>query len=96
MDQVKTIKTVPAEEKYAEAPPALLTDPNGNSYKTGRKLGQGGFAVCFEAENVSKSTTEPANLPTSSKVALKIVKTRMNKKVEDKVRDHAQGRKTAL
>ena len=88
-DHVKTIKTAPTDDKYAPAPPALLTDPNGKSYKTGRKLGQGGFAICFEAEYASRLPAEPEVLPHSSKVALKIVKTKMNKKVEDKVREHA-------
>ena len=95
-DHVKTIKTVPTDDKYAEAPPTLLTDPNGKSYKTGRKLGQGGFAICFEAEYVSNSTTDIGMPSAPSKVALKIVKTKMNKKVEDKVRIHVKQGATAV
>ena len=69
-----------SEDKYAAPPPNTITDPLGRSYAVGERLGKGGFAICYEA------TTE-AQQKRPSKVALKIVKTRMPSKVEEKVSD---------
>ena len=68
-------------DKYAPPPPDTLTDPAGRSYAVGPKLGKGGFAICYEASAESPLQKRP------SKVALKIVKTKMPTKVEEKVRE---------
>ena len=76
------------EKEYAPAPPEWVLQPPAfkgglaEKFKTGKCLGKGGFAICYEGElrnkgrGVGKTT-----------FALKIVKTYMSlKKMEDKVR----------
>jgi hypothetical protein len=56
--------------------PPSSNRPNGTTYKTGRLLGKGGFAICYEGEHVE----------TKQRYALKIVKSHMpQKKMEQKV-----------
>ena len=53
--------------------------PDGAIYQTGRLLGRGGFAICYEGQLSG----------TTQKFALKIVKSHMpQKKMEQKVRSH--------
>jgi hypothetical protein len=56
--------------------PSSSDQPDGTAYKTGRLLGKGGFAICYEGQRVG----------TNQKYALKIVKSHMQqKKMEQKV-----------
>jgi serine/threonine protein kinase len=56
--------------------PSSSDRPDGTTYKTGRLLGKGGFAICYEGHHVG----------TNQKYALKIVKSHMpQKKMEQKV-----------
>jgi hypothetical protein len=60
----------------AEVPePASVDRPNGAVYQVGKLLGKGGFAVCYQGQLV----------PTRQKFALKIVKSQMPPKMEQKV-----------
>jgi hypothetical protein len=70
------------ERDHPPPPPAEVPEPpcsdrkNGSIYKTGRCLGKGGFAICYEAQLKG----------TKKKYALKIVKSHMSqKKMEQKV-----------
>lgn len=70
------------EKESPPQPPAEVFEPtntdlkDGFTYKTGRLLGRGGFAVCYEGQNTS----------TKQIFALKIVKSYMpQKKMEQKV-----------
>ena len=74
----------PVDDKYAAPPPATITDPSGCSYEVGEKLGRGGFAICYEANTAGGQGR-------SAKVALKIVKTKMPSKVEEKVKHYHAG-----
>lgn len=56
---------------HGDAPPALLSDPHGIQYATGKELGKGGFAICYRAEVVDQAK------PSGKLVALKTVKSRM-------------------
>jgi len=56
---------------HAEPPPAVVREPQGLQYVTGRQLGKGGFAICHSAEMCIDSK------PTGQIVALKIVKSKM-------------------
>ena len=67
------------QDRYAPPPPDSITDQNGLTYTVGEKLGKGGFAICYEAK-------APIHSKRSSAVALKVVKTKMQQKVEEKVR----------
>lgn len=52
-------------------PAAVIPEPgNGNSYRIGKKLGKGGFAVCFEG----------SDLKTEKIYAMKIVKSHVEQK----------------
>lgn len=55
--------------------PASSDRPNGATYEVGKLLGKGGFAICYSGYL----------LPTRQKYALKIVKSRMPAKMEQKV-----------
>ncbi|PGH26757.1 PLK protein kinase [Polytolypa hystricis UAMH7299] len=73
-----------ASSKYhAPPPPALVREPvgDGEEYITGRFLGKGGFAVCYEGR-----------LARNDRVfAMKVVKSEMNlKKMEEKFRTELQ------
>lgn len=75
---------LPSKEKDHPPPPPpevkeppSLDRPNGAVYKTGRCLGKGGFAICYEGQLSG----------TKQRYALKIVKSYMpQKKMEQKVR----------
>jgi hypothetical protein len=65
----------PPPPEHVREPPSC-DRPNGSTYKTGRLLGKGGFAICYDGEH----------LDTKRKYALKIVKSHMpQKKMEQKV-----------
>jgi hypothetical protein len=75
-------KLTQKEKDHPPPPPENVQEPpssdrpNGTTYKTGRLLGRGGFAICYEGERVG----------TGQKYALKIVKSHMpQKKMEQKV-----------
>ena len=57
---------------HASAPPALVNDPHGIQYASGKYLGKGGFAICYKANIVNPSKQEEGRA-----VALKIVKSKM-------------------
>ncbi|KAI9640992.1 Cell cycle serine/threonine-protein kinase cdc5/MSD2 [Ciborinia camelliae] len=70
------------EKDHPPPPPSEVPEPpcsdrpNGSIYKTGRCLGKGGFAICYEGQLKG----------TRKKCALKIVKSHMSqKKMEQKV-----------
>jgi serine/threonine protein kinase len=68
-------------------PPTQVTEPGPHpeTYLTGRKLGKGGFAVCFEATVKSTKAQQP------QLVALKVVKARIEqKKMAEKFRTELQ------
>jgi serine/threonine protein kinase len=58
------------EEKWRPAPVIKEPGPDGDAYLTGKKLGRGGFAVCFEGR--SERTKEI--------FALKVVKSQVEQK----------------
>lgn len=68
------------------AEPSSLDRPDGALYHVGKLLGKGGFAVCYSGQL----------LPTKQKFALKIVKSRMPPKMEQKVARLASRRLTLL
>ena len=77
------------EKEYAPPPPEWVVQPPvtfgglAEKFKTGRLLGKGGFAICYEGELRSKKT-DPKK---TTVFALKIVRARMTqKKMEEKVR----------
>lgn len=77
------------EKEYAPPPPEWVIQPPvtggalAEKFKTGRLLGKGGFAVCYEGE--LRSRKNGSNKKTI--FALKIVRSKMNqKKMEEKVR----------
>jgi myosin-1 len=63
----------------ADPPPAIVREPRGYHYHTGKKLGNGGFAICYSAELYQN--TKPAN----KIVALKIVRNQKDKRIIQKV-----------
>jgi hypothetical protein len=64
----------------ADPPPALVKEPQGEfQYHTGRKLGNGGFAICYGAE------VHHASKATGKIVALKIVRNQKDKRIIQKV-----------
>ena len=76
------------EKEYAPAPPEWVLQPPAfkgglaEKFKTGKCLGKGGFAICYEGELRNKGRGAGKTI-----FALKIVKTYMSlKKMEDKVR----------
>lgn len=78
------------EKEYAPAPPEWVLQPPiakgglAEKFKTGKCLGKGGFAICYEGELRNKGRGTGKTI-----FALKIVRTHMNlKKMEDKVRWH--------
>lgn len=68
-----------APSKYhALPPPPLVCEPtsNGEQYLTGKFLGKGGFAICYEGRLVRSDRV----------LAMKVVKSEMNqRKMEEKV-----------
>jgi len=76
-------KLVQKEKDHPPPPPADVLEPpssdrpEGATYQTGKCLGKGGFAICYEGQLVGAR----------QKYALKIVKSHMpQKKMEQKVR----------
>ena len=76
------------EKDYAPPPPEWVFQPPiakgglAEKYRTGRCLGKGGFAICYEAELKNKRSGNEKSV-----FALKIVKAIMNqRKMEEKVR----------
>lgn len=69
------------EKEHPPPPPPEVTEPpsadrpDGAKYQVGRLLGKGGFAVCYNGQLV----------PTKQRYALKIVKSHMPPKMEQKV-----------
>ncbi|KAF2798632.1 kinase-like protein [Melanomma pulvis-pyrius CBS 109.77] len=59
---------------YADPPPALVCDPTGLQYQMEKQLGRGGFAICWQAQQVD--TTHGSR----KTVAMKIVKSKMETK----------------
>ena len=75
----------PKVKDHAPPPPSIVIQPPERSgdltvqYKTGKELGKGGFAICYEGKQRGKNGGQT--------YALKIVKAQMaQKKMEDKVR----------
>jgi len=66
----------------ADPPPEIVREPKDIHYITGDKLGNGGFAICYRGELCQK------NKPTGKIVALKIVKSQMDRRVIQKVCDY--------
>lgn len=70
------------DKEHPPPPPPQVTEPcssdrpDGAVYQVGRLLGKGGFAICYSAHHVS----------TKQRHALKIVKSRMPPKMEQKVK----------
>ncbi|KAF6233400.1 hypothetical protein HO173_008332 [Letharia columbiana] len=80
------------EKDYAPAPPEWVLQPPINKgglaekFRTGKCLGKGGFAICYEGELRNKGRGAGKTI-----FALKIVKTYMSlKKMEDKFRTELQ------
>jgi len=76
------VQALKREKDHPPPPPAEVIEPrssdreNGAIYYTGRLLGKGGFAICYEGQLSG----------TKEKFALKIVKSHMpQKKMEQKV-----------
>jgi hypothetical protein len=69
------------DKEHPPPPPPEVTEPSsserpdGAVYQVGKLLGKGGFAICYSGYM----------LPTRQKYALKIVKSRMPPKMEQKV-----------
>ncbi|KAI4163764.1 MAG: hypothetical protein LQ342_002537 [Letrouitia transgressa] len=85
----KEAEAAPKTKVHASPPPALIVQPpeeTGGSeiiYRTGKELGKGGFAICYEGHQRGKSG--------STVYALKIVKSKFpQKKLEDKFRTELQ------
>lgn len=74
-------KVAQKEKDHPPPPPPMVYEPpsadrkDGATYQVGRMLGKGGFAVCYEG-----------NIPGNKrKYALKVVKSKMPSKMEQKV-----------
>ena len=75
------------DKDHALAPPEVIIQPplrpglQPEEYRSGRLLGKGGFAICYEGELRSRQRGQSAQV-----FAMKIVKAVMNqKKTEEKV-----------
>lgn len=75
--QLKTAK----DKDHPPPPPPIVTEPpsadrkNGAGYQVGKLLGKGGFAICYDGKLVE----------TGKRYALKIVKSHMPVKMQQKV-----------
>lgn len=82
--KAKTVAQVKAQKnkEHPPPPPAEVQEPcsadrpDGAVYQVGKLLGKGGFAICYDGQL----------LPTKKRFALKIVKSHMPPKMEQKVR----------
>lgn len=88
-----TAQVKPAKEKdHPPPPPNNVTEPpcidrrEGAVYQVGKLLGKGGFAICYEGKLAA----------TSKRYALKIVKSQMPLKMEQKVSNSAVSLTTAF
>ncbi|MCJ1459095.1 Cell cycle serine/threonine-protein kinase cdc5/MSD2 [Mycoblastus sanguinarius] len=84
--KVEAAKKALKEKEYAPPPPEWVFQPpisNGGlaeKFRTGRCLGKGGFAICYEGELRNKKTGKDKQV-----FALKIVRTVMGqRKMEEK------------
>ncbi|KAI0890043.1 kinase-like protein [Annulohypoxylon maeteangense] len=93
MDAVKpraapATKPVPKEKELPPQPPPVVYEPpsfdrkDGAAYQVGKMLGKGGFAVCYEGYIAGSKTRR--------KYALKIVKSKMPSKMEQKFQTELQ------
>ena len=80
-------KKAQKEKDYAPTPPEWVIQPPmvkgglAEKFKTGRCLGKGGFAICYEGELRDKKNGSEKKI-----YALKVVKAKMNqRKMEEKV-----------
>jgi myosin-1 len=81
-----TTTPMSASSIHADAPPAVVQDPEGLQYETGAQLGKGGFAICHRAKLLGHEHLG------SSTVALKIVKSKMEPpKLAQKVQEACKG-----
>ncbi len=85
--KAEAVRKALKEKDYAPPPPEWVLQPPmakgglAEKYRTGKCLGKGGFAICYEGELRSKKSGTGPNV-----FALKVVKTKMNqKKMEEKV-----------
>lgn len=79
------------EKDYASPPPEWVLQPPvakgalAEKYKTGRCLGKGGFAICYEGELRGRKNGQAGSI-----FALKVVKAQMNqRKMEEKASHRA-------
>ncbi len=86
--KIEAIKKAQKEKEYAPAPPEWVLQPpiNGGGlaekFQTGKCIGRGGFAICYEGWLRNKKQGAEKSL-----YALKVVKANMSqKKMEEKVR----------
>ena len=56
---------------HADPPPKVVREPTGVQYITADRLGRGGFAICYRAEQCEGTK------PSGKTVALKIVRSKM-------------------
>ena len=84
--RAEAAKKASKEKEYAPAPPEWVLQPPimkgglAEKFKTGKCLGKGGFAICYEGDLRTKGRGA-----SKTTFALKIVKTYMSlKKMEDK------------
>ena len=86
--KAKTVAQLKAakDKDHPPPPPAEVLEPpsfdrpDGAVYSMGKLLGKGGFAICYAGQL----------LPSKQKYALKIVKSHMPAKMEQKVRNPVQ------
>ncbi|PHH67274.1 hypothetical protein CDD81_3043 [Ophiocordyceps australis] len=67
-------------KEHPPSPPDEVVEPGGEAYQVGRLLGKGGFAICHTGKLVADG----------KKFALKIVKTQMPPKIEQKFQTELQ------
>ena len=87
--KVEALRKAQKEKEYAPPPPEWVIQPPvaggalAEKFRTGKLLGKGGFAICYEGElRNKKNGSSKKNV-----FALKIVRSQMSqKKMEEKVR----------
>lgn len=83
-------KPVQKEKELPPQPPPVVYEPpsfdrkDGAAYQVGKMLGKGGFAVCYEGHIVGSKSRR--------KYALKIVKSKMPSKMEQKASREAHAK----
>ena len=85
--KLEAAKKALKEKEYASPPPEWVLQPPmtkgslAEKFKTGKCLGKGGFAICYEGELCGSKVATKNNI-----YALKVVKANMNqRKMEEKV-----------